>query len=334
MNYSPDLLLRARVCEEAHEQYFLRFEDATECNAVPSGVLRWEAQLPAVGDWVRARRTDSSTDASLALIESVEPRRTCISRQRPGGGGEQVLAANVDLIVIVMGLDGDYNLRRLERYLVLAAASSADHIVVLNKLDLCPQWPQRLAEVQQLTPRAVALSAHESIAPVTEAIQGRTVVLLGSSGAGKSTIANALLGQPRQATQAVRRSDSRGRHTTTHRSLADIPGGGTLIDTPGLRELALWAGQDSVDEVFAGIAALARQCRFQDCAHSSEPGCAVSQALESGELDPARWASYQKLVAEARYHEIQSDQRAAAEQKRKWKVIHKAMRNNPKNNRS
>lgn len=330
MKYSPDLLLRARVCEAAQEQYCLRFDDGSECSAVPAGVLRWDAELPAVGDWVRARRADYS----LALIESVEPRSTCISRQRPGGGSEQVLAANVDLIGIVMGLDGDYNLRRLERYLVLAAESKADHMVVLNKLDLYPQWPQRLAEVRQICPQATALSAFESIAPIREAAQGRTLVLLGSSGAGKSTIANALLGQPLQTTQPVRESDSRGRHTTTRRCLAQLPGGGALIDTPGLRELALWAGQDSVDEVFAGIAALARQCRFQDCAHSSEPGCAVSQALDSGELDPARWASYQKLVAEARYHEIQSDQRAAAEQKRKWKVIHKAMRKHPKNNRS
>jgi ribosome biogenesis GTPase len=329
MRYSPDFLARARVCEAAHEYYSLRFEDGSECSAVPAGVLRWDAELPAVGDWVRARRADTS----LALIESVEPRTTCISRQRPGGGGEQVLAANVDLIVIVMGLDGDYNLRRLERYLVLAAACGADTMVVLNKLDLCPEWTLRLAEVRTLTGNAAALSAYESVAPITEVVKGRTVVLLGSSGAGKSTIANALLGEARHATQPVRESDSRGRHTTTRRMLVELPGGGVLIDTPGLRELALWAGQDSVDEVFDGIVALARQCRFHDCAHAGEPGCAVSAALETGELEPARWASYQKLLAEARYHEREADQRAAAETKRRWKVIHKAMRHHPKNNR-
>ena len=329
MKYSPDFLVRARVCEGAHEYYCLRFEDGTECSAVPAGVLRWDAQLPAVGDWVRARRPD----AALALIESVEARTTCISRQRPGGGGEQVLAANVDLIVIVMGLDGDYNLRRLERYLVLAVASGADTMVVLNKLDLCPEWPVRLAEVRAVTGNAAALSAYESVAPITEAVHGRTVVLLGSSGAGKSTIANALLGEARQATQPVRESDSRGRHTTTRRMLVDLPDGGVLIDTPGLRELALWAGQDSVDEVFASIAALARLCRFRDCAHAGEPGCAVSMALKTGELEPVRWASYQKLLSEARHHEREVDQRAAAEAKRRWKVIHKAMRHRPKSNR-
>jgi len=199
MNYSSDSLLRARVCEAAQEHYCLRFEDGTECDAVPAGALRWSAELPAVGDWVRARRVD----ATLALIENVEPRTTCISRQRPGGGGEQVLAANVDLIAIVMGLDGDYNLRRLERYLVLAAASGAEVIVALNKMDICAEWPARLADVRAITSNAAALSAQESVAPIVEVVRGRTVVLLGSSGAGKSTIANALLGESRQATQPV-----------------------------------------------------------------------------------------------------------------------------------
>ncbi|MBL8234193.1 MAG: ribosome small subunit-dependent GTPase A [Bryobacterales bacterium] len=323
---SSDFPVRARVCEAAQEHYCLRFEDHSECEAVPAGALRWSAELPAVGDWVCARRAD----ATLALIESVEPRSTCISRQRPGGGGEQVLAANVDLIVIVMGLDGDYNLRRLERYLVLAAASGAQAMAVLNKKDACPEWQTRLADVRSITSKAVALSAHESVAPIAEVVRGWTTVLLGSSGAGKSTITNALLGNSRQTTQPVRESDSRGRHTTTHRMLIGLPGGGSLIDTPGLRELALWAGQDSVDEVFDGIATLAQQCRFRDCTHNGEPGCAVSAACETGELDPARWNSYQKLLAEARYHERSVDPRAAAETKRKWKVIHKALRHHPK----
>lgn len=326
MNSSSNSVLRARVCDAAHEHYCLRFEDGAEYNAVPAGVLRWNAELPAVGDWVLARQVD----ATLSLIESVEPRTTCISRQHPAGGREHVLAANVDLIVIIMGLNGDYNLRRLERYLILAAASGAEAMVALNKLDICPDWRERLAEVRAVKDNATALSAHKSVASIAEVTRGRTVVLLGSSGAGKSTIANALLGRSRQATQLVRQSDSRGRHTTTRRMLIELPGGGVLIDTPGLRELALWAGQDSVDEVFARITMLARLCRFNDCAHSGEPDCAISAALKSGELEPARWASYQKLLAEARYHEREMDQRAAVETKRKKKMIHKAMRHHPK----
>jgi ribosome biogenesis GTPase len=329
MSYSSDFLLRARVCVSAQEHFCLRFEDGTECDAEPAGVLRWSTELPAVGDWVRARRVD----ANLAVIENVEPRSTCISRQRPGGGGKQVLAANVDLIVIVMGLDGDYNVRRLERYLVQAAASGAEAMVALNKMDVCAEWPARLADVRAIMSNTVALAARESIAPIFGAVRGRTVALLGSSGTGKSTIVNALLGESRQATQPVREFDSRGRHTTTRRMLIELPDGGALIDTPGLRELALWAGQESVDDVFADIAVFARQCRFHDCAHAGEPGCAVSAALKTGELEPARWASYQKLLAEARYHERSADQRAAAETKRKWKVIHKAIRHHPKYNR-
>lgn len=325
MRYFSEFLFRARVCEASQEFYGLRFEDGAECDAVPAGSLRWDAELPAVGDWVRARRVD----AGLALIEQVEPRATCISRQRPGGG-EQVLAANVDLIVVVMGLDGDYNLRRLERYLVLAAASGARAMVALNKMDVCQEWAARVTEVRTLAGDVVALSATESVAPIAEVIGGRTVVLLGSSGAGKSTIANALLGEARQATRPVRESDSRGRHTTTRRMLVELPDGGALIDTPGLREVGLWAGTDTVDEVFGGIAALARQCRFRDCAHSGEPGCAVSEARQSGEIDEARWASYVKLLAEARHHERSVDPVAAANIKRRWKTIHKAMRHHPK----
>lgn len=325
MSHDSIPLIRARVCEAAQEVFRLLMDDGAECDAVPAGTLRWSAQLPAVGDWVRARRLD----AHLALIESVEPRTTCISRKSPCGG-EQVLVSNVDLIVVVMGLDGDYNLRRLERYLVMAAASRAQSLVALNKKDICPDWAARLSEVRAIADDVVALSAKDSVTALSELVRGRTIVLLGSSGAGKSTIANTLLGEDRQATQCVRASDSRGRHTTTRRMLMELPGGGTLIDTPGLREVGLWAGTDTVEEVFGVVAALARQCRFRDCTHSGEPGCAVSEALGNGALEAARWTSYQKLLAEARFHERTVNRNAALEEKRKWKAMHKSLRNHPK----
>ncbi len=326
MKFSSDILVRARVCEAAQERYCVRFEDGSECDAEPAGVLRWSAELPAVGDWVRVRRAD----ASLALIAQVEPRVRSVSRQRPGGRGVQVLAANVDLVVIVMGLDGDYNLSRLERYLVLARDSGVEAFVALNKMDLREDWAARLADVRAVAGDAVALSARESVTPLLEAVRGRTSVLLGSSGAGKSTILNGLIGESRQSTQPVRESDSRGRHTTVGRMLIELPDGGALIDTPGLRELALRAGEDAVEDVFAGIVALTERCRFRDCSHAGEPGCAVAAAFQSGELDPCRWANYQKLLAEARYHERTVSPRAAAESKRKWKAIHKALRHHPK----
>jgi ribosome biogenesis GTPase / thiamine phosphate phosphatase len=325
MSFSNEFLLRARVCETAQEHYVLRLDNGDECDAVPAGALRWGGELPVVGDWVRARRADPS----LMLIEEVEERVSVISRQRPGAGGEQVLAANVDLIVVVMGLDGDYNLRRLERYLVLAAASGARVAVVLNKRDVCDEWRSRVDAVRALgVENVLAIEARSAVGELVGLVAGGTTVLLGSSGAGKSTITNGLLGEERQATRAVREGDSRGRHTTTGRMLVELPGGGALIDTPGLRELALWAGQDAVEEVFADVGELARECRYRDCTHSGEPGCAVGMAIADGRIEAGRWASYLKLRSEAAYHE-----RDELETKRKWKVIHKAMRGHPKYNR-
>ncbi|MEZ5400924.1 MAG: ribosome small subunit-dependent GTPase A [Bryobacteraceae bacterium] len=322
-------LVRSRVCFAAQERYRLLFSDGEECEAAPAGALRWEASLPAVGDWVMARRVDES----LALIEAVEARRTAISRKQAGRGhAEQVLAANVDLIAVVMGLDADFNVRRLERYLVVAAESGARVLVVLNKADLCGDLDAQAREVALVagaTP-CVLLTAVQSVEPLRQWAGAGTVVLLGSSGAGKSTIANGLLGREALATGAVREDDSRGRHTTTNRMLIPLPDGGALIDTPGLRELSLWAGEGALGGVFAEIAALAAGCRFGDCTHGREPGCAVRGALEAGEIEAGRWASYQKLLAEVRHHERASDQAAALAEKQKWKAIHKAMRHHPK----
>jgi ribosome biogenesis GTPase / thiamine phosphate phosphatase len=327
MPSDPDLF-RARVCFAAHEQYRVLI-DLEECDAEPTGRLRYSELLPAVGDWVMVRRID----AGLALIESVLPRRTQFSRRAAGDAvAEQVMAANVDFAIIVCGLDGNFNLRRLERYLVLARESGAEPVVVLNKADLCGDVAARIAEAESVTGGVpvLALSALAGASAVAELSRGRTVVFLGSSGVGKSTIVNALLGEARQATAEVRAADSKGRHTTTNRMLLPLPDGGAIIDTPGMRELQLWAGGESLDEVFVEIAAIAEGCRFGDCTHTSEPGCAVRAALDNGELEPARWQSYAKLQRELEHHRIETDVQARLAHKRAWKAIHKSLRDHPK----
>jgi ribosome biogenesis GTPase len=243
-----------------------------------------------------------------------------------------VIAANVDIGAVVCGLDGDFNLRRLERYLILVRESGAEPIVVLNKADLCDSVEERMESVDSVAAgaRIIPLCAQATVEPLREMVRGRSAALLGSSGTGKSTIVNALIGEERQATASVRAWDSRGKHTTTNRMLLPLPGGGAIIDSPGMRELQLWASQDSLEGVFLEVTDAARRCRFRDCTHESEPGCAVRRALERGEIDSARWLSYRKLEAELRHRALEQDAHAKAAQKKKWKAIHKAMRHHPK----
>jgi ribosome biogenesis GTPase len=317
-----------RVSFASHEQYRIYLESA-ECEAAPAGRLRWGDDLPAVGDWVAARQIEPG----LALIEAVLARRTRFSRRAAGRGiTEQVIVANVDLAFVVCGLDGDFNLRRLERYLTLARESGAGAIVVLNKADLCESVAERVDRVTRLGAGlpVIAICAQATVEPLRVFVGGRTVALLGSSGAGKSTIANGLLGEERQATAGVRPADSRGRHTTANRMLLPLPGGGAIIDNPGMRELQLWASQESLEGVFQDIAEAAGHCRFRDCTHQNEPGCAVQSALERGAIDRARWRSYRKLEAELKHASLERDAHAKAAQKKRWKAIHRAMRHHPK----
>jgi ribosome biogenesis GTPase len=317
-----------RVSFAAHEQYRIYLEDG-DYEAVPAGRLRYDSVLPAVGDWVAARQVDPK----LALIEAVLPRRTKFSRRVAGRTvAEQVIAANVDLAVIVCGLDGDFNVRRLERYLVLARESGGDALIVLNKSDLCDAVSERLEQVTAVTQRVphLVMSARESVQDLRSVIRGRTVAFLGSSGVGKSTIVNALIGAQSQITLPVREADSRGRHATTSRMLIPLPEGGAVIDNPGMRELQPWATEDSLDEVFDDVAALASHCRFRDCTHTNEPECAIQSALARGEIDSSRWRSYCKLQGELRHELLQQDALAKAAVKAQWKAIHKAMRNHPK----
>jgi len=317
-----------RVSFAVHEQFRVLVE-AGECEAAVTGKLRWREALPAAGDWVAARRVDST----LALIEAVLPRRTQFSRRAAGRAvEEQVIAANIDVAAIVCGLDRDFNLRRIERYLVLVRESGAEPVIVLNKADLSSAVGAAIGAVEQIAAgaRVVALSARESIEPLAALVRGRTAALLGSSGVGKSTIVNGLLGETRQPTRAVRPDDSRGRHTTTNRMLLPLPGGGAIIDNPGMRELQLWATEEALADTFEEIAALADSCRFADCTHDAEPGCAVRAGLESGAVDPARWQSYRKLQGELRYQALQEDPRAQRARKQQWKAVHKSLRLHPK----
>jgi ribosome biogenesis GTPase / thiamine phosphate phosphatase len=332
--YEARGLLLGRVSVVHSDRYRL-YTARGEMHAEAIGALLYRTERPdwpAVGDWVAVEAVAPDEAPLQAMIHAVLPRRTMFSRRAAGDREqEQVIAANIDLALIVCGLDQDFSVRRIERYLTLAHASGVEAAIVLNKSDVCADLGARLDEAGRVAAGApvVAITARaaEGIEPVRRLVgPGVTIALLGSSGVGKSTLVNQLLGVERQLVREVRESDSRGRHTTTYRELLPLPQGGALIDTPGMRELQLWADQDSLDSAFAEIAALAAECRFRDCSHVVEEGCAVQAAIEAGDLDASRWESYRKLRGEIAWHARQTDVQAAQAQKKKWKAIHKAMR--------
>ena len=288
------------------------------------------ADLPAVGDWVAL---DPPVEGR-SMIRAVLPRRTSFVRTAASDqhriSDQQVVAANVDTVFLVSALVDDYNLRRLERYLVLAWESGAQPVVVLTKSDLCDDVEGAISEVESVAfgvpVHAVSNVTGEGVDELRPYFAGnRTVAALGSSGVGKSTLINSLSGEEVMATGAVRR-DGRGRHTTTRRELIAVPGGGFFLDTPGMRELQLAEASGGIEEAFDDLVELFALCRFSDCAHDQEPGCAVKSALREGRLEPERWKSYQKLQRELAMLDRKLDARAKSEERKKWRRFSKAQR--------
>ena len=304
---------------------------AGELRAELSGQLRHSARraadLPVVGDWVALR-----IEAEAARVQSVLPRTSRFSRRSAGKGSEeQVVAANVDDVFVVCGLDRDFNVRRIERYVMLVWESGARPVIVLSKRDICTEVNQRTDEAVRVAPGvpvvAISSTTGEGLEGLARFIEpARTIALLGSSGAGKSTLLNQLAGRKLQRTREVRTSDGRGRHTTTARELFVLDNGALLIDTPGMRELQLWAGGDALRGTFEDIEARAADCAFRDCGHEREPRCAVIGAVESGALSKDRHESYLKLKKELASMEVRRDEGAQRVEKRKWRTIHKQAR--------
>lgn len=326
----------ARVVAEHRGSYDVAFAAGqTPFPAHVTGRLRHDAlgpaDFPVVGDWVAA---DLRVDEGVATIHAVIARRTRIQRRAPADHGApmQILAANVDVVMIATSLNRDLNARRLERFLATAWESGARPIVILTKVDLAAgpvEVAVAEAQLEELSAGVPVLATSartgEGLAAIHALLApGTTIALLGSSGVGKSTLINALLGQERLATAEVRADDARGRHTTSGRQLVLLPEGGLLLDTPGIRELALWDDGTGLATAFSDVEAAATRCRFSDCTHVNQPGCAVEAAVEGGELAPDRVAGWHKLVREERHQAIERDVLARRAERRRWTAIVRA----------
>lgn len=303
-----------------------------ELSARIAGRMRYstgeENLYPAVGDWVAAKPL---LQEQKGIIHAVLPRQSKFSRKVAGERTEeQIVAANVDTVFIVSGLDGgrNFNLRRIERYLTLAWNSGAIPVMVLNKADLCNDIDSYIHNIESIAPgvSVYTVSARQKtgLSSLRSYLdRGQTAAFLGSSGVGKSALINALLGREKQVIGDIREDDRTGRHTTTKRELILLPDGGMVIDTPGMREIQLWAGEEDLQETFQDIEMLAELCRFTDCSHTAESGCAVKAAIEQGELDPARLESYHKLQNELKYLSAREDHSTRQYEKMRWKKIAK-----------
>jgi ribosome biogenesis GTPase len=323
--YAAQGFVAARVVIQQRGHYRI-VADAGEMEGRVSGRFSHEAaegEFPVTGDWLAIELKDG-----VGVIQAVMPRATTFTRRAAGpSGAAQVVAANVDVALLAASLNRDLNLRRLERYLATTHESGARPVIVLTKADISEDAAELTAGVEAIAGGAPVIACSARTGLGLDALRahlrpGETAVLLGSSGVGKSTLVNALAGSDRMATRDVREDDARGRHTTTHRELILLPSGALLLDTPGMRELALWEVQAGLDAAFADlrgdIDALAEACRFRDCGHQNEPGCAVRAALEDGRLDADRYESWRKLQREMAYETRREDPRARAQARKVW----------------
>jgi ribosome biogenesis GTPase / thiamine phosphate phosphatase len=325
-------LIPARVIFGGRDIYRLASEHGEHWAEI-AGSLRHKSlgpeEFPVCGDWVLA---DNSADQGRTVVRVLLQRRTSFTRQQAGAApGQQVVAANIDTVCLVSGLDTDFNLRRIERYLAIAWESGARPVIVLNKADICSELPLRVSEVMSLAPGVpvLAVSAVEDRGMedlLRCAGRGQTLALLGSSGVGKSSIVNRLLGRSVQEVRETDPDTGRGVHTTAARQLFMLPSGGLIMDTPGMREIQAWSSETGLDTAFEDIQFLAQECRFRDCSHQTEPGCNVCAAVERGELDGARLSNYFKLQKEARYIELKNSHSASWIERERWRVVAKQAR--------
>jgi ribosome biogenesis GTPase len=334
--YSGNGYIPARVAVQNKSNYIV-YSEHGELAAEVSGKFMFDADkkedYPAVGDWVVLRPL---VDEQKGIIDAVLPRKTAFSRKEAGGKTEkQVLASNIDTVFIMTSLNQDFNLRRVERYLVLANESDLNPVIVLSKSDLCEDVQDKINEVNGIAKdvpvHAISSVMHEGIESLKPYFtDGCTITVLGSSGVGKSTFINVLLGSDELVTKEVSAYKDKGHHATTRRELIFIPGGGLIIDTPGMRELQLWEGEGGLESLFDDIEELASQCKFSDCKHKSEPGCAVRRAIKKGELDENRYNSYLKMEREIKYFEFRRSHLASIQEKKRWKKISKMAKEHTK----
>ena len=323
-----------------HKHIYRVYTEQGELLSEISGKMRFQAfgreDYPAVGDWVVL---SARPEEGRATIHAVLPRKSKFSRKVAGDSHEeQIVAANVDTIFLVTALNLDFNLRRIERYLIAAWESGANPVIILSKSDLCEDVEEKVRAVEEV---AIGVPVHaissmqnegmDALAPYLG--KGRTVALLGSSGVGKSTLLNRIYGEEVLKTNEIREGDDKGKHTTTHRELVHLPNGGLLIDTPGMRELQLWDGDSGITDSFADIEEIAAQCHFSDCQHRNEPKCAVNEALRDGTLDRGRYNNYVKLQKELAYIARKDNKKEQAAEKEKWKKITMQQRQRPTHKR-